>query len=193
MSISMMVNTSVVMEMNLKIYSVTVWINILSKFAFLWPHTRRYIVFLCSFYFLHPPSPDPAPAVQTPCSLPPVPPGLPSLFTGSHSETGAVLRGPGGAGRTQPRLWLGPLHPETRPAARGGPQGQWPHRRMSGENACPSYDTATVQVPLSFLTGLESNASCWGRAVQEMESFKQFSSEMNVWVFIWNIKSAYAL
>lgn len=103
----------------------------------------------------------PAPAVQTPCSLPPVPSGLPSLFTGSHSETGAVLWGPGGARRTQPRLWLCPLHLETGPAARGGPQGQWPHRRMSGENACPSYDTVTVQVPLSFLRGLKSNSSWW--------------------------------
>ncbi|XP_069564043.1 uncharacterized protein KIAA1755 isoform X2 [Brachyistius frenatus] len=62
--------------------------------------------------------------VQTPPSLPPVPPVLPSLSPGSRSEAGAVLRGPGGAGGDKSRLRLRPLHPQTRPAARRGPQGQ---------------------------------------------------------------------
>lgn len=95
-------------------------------------------------------------SVKTSPSLPRLPSGLPSLSAGSHSEAGAVLRGAGGAGRHKPRLRLRPLHPETRPAARRGPQGQWPHRRMPGENACPSLCLCNCQVPLSFLREKET-------------------------------------
>lgn len=103
----------------------------------------------CFYYFC-------LPTVQTPGGVPAVPPVLPSLPPGSHPAAGAVLRSPGGAGRVEPRLRLRPLHPQTRPAARRGPQGQWPHRRMSGESACPSLWLCICEwseVPLSFLRG----------------------------------------
>lgn len=71
----------------------------------------------CFYYFC-------LPTVQTAGSLPTLAPVLPSLPPGSHPAAGAVLRGPRGAGGVKPRLRLRPLHPQTRPAARRGPQGQ---------------------------------------------------------------------
>lgn len=102
-------------------------------------HFRFYVpiylfIILCdsNIYVFFPPT------VQTPPGFPHLPSVLPTLLAGPHTEAGAVLRGPGGAGRHKPRLWLRPLHPQTHPATRRGPQGQWPHRGLSGENACPS-------------------------------------------------------
>lgn len=89
--------------------------------------------------------------VQAPPGLPPLPSVFPVLPAGSHSAAGAVLRGPGGAGGLKSGLGLRPLRAETRPAPRRGPQGQWPHRRLSGESACPTFQVYDSQVPLSFL------------------------------------------
>lgn len=44
------------------------------------------------------------PTVQTSPGVPRLPSVLPTLPAGPHTEAGAVLRGPGGAGRHKPRL-----------------------------------------------------------------------------------------
>lgn len=106
---------------------------------------------LFCFYISALVTPSPSPKVQTPPGVPPLPSVFPLLPAGSHSEAGAVLRGPGGAGGFKSGLRLRPLRPETRPATRRGPQGQWPHRRLSGESACPTlFHSLQLSSPTFF-------------------------------------------